>query len=214
MKIQKRLSLRYRFQSFVSVLFLGMTFSHSARAQEKRPSSSPLASSTEAQSPETARARCKATVKCFDAGPYIVTVIDIIEGDVPGYRKARLALQFNNLTDEALVLGYQSRSSFMVDNFKDYYSCCRTDTGEDTSAIGIGIDRDDKIGSQFTVGPRASNSASFDLWRHRPPDQPASYYHFYIMIDEIDPSGKTVLKHTPLFFKNLPPSTPEVGLKR
>jgi hypothetical protein len=46
---------------------------------------------------------------CFDAGAYTVTVVDIIEGDVPGCRLARLVLHIENMTDGNLVLGYRIR---------------------------------------------------------------------------------------------------------
>jgi hypothetical protein len=106
------------------------------------------------QAREAAHKRCKTAANCFDAGAYIVTVTDIIEGDIPGYRLARLALRFENLSDGTLVLGYRSGSSFMVDNLKNRYSCCKTDSSkEDTSAIGIGVDRDDKVDAQFMLKP-------------------------------------------------------------
>jgi hypothetical protein len=167
------------------------------------------------QDPEAARAHCRSDVTCFDAGAYIVTVFDIIEADIPRYRKARLALRFENLTDETLVLAYRSGSSLMVDNFKSLYSCCETKSSkEDTSAIGIGVDREDKVNAQFRLKPRASDTVSFDLWRHRPPDDAASYYHFDVMIDEIDPTGKTILRHPVLFFRNLPAIAPEADQKK
>jgi len=212
MKVQNRISPPHKIGFYIAVFCLMTRFLHTASAQEKLESVVLIPPQT--QTPEAKRAHCRTAVDCFDAGSYLMTVIDIIEGDIPGYRKARLALHFENLTDETLIFGYQSRSSFMVDNFRDYYSCCRTDTGEDTSAIGIGIDIDDQAGSQFTVKPHSSNNASFDLWRHRPPDQEASHYHFYIMIDELDPAGKTIVKHTPVFFKNLQPSRPGGEQKR
>lgn len=131
--------------------------------------------------------RCKDTANCIDAGPYTVTVTDIIEGDTPGYRFARLVLRFENLT------------------FRNRYSCCQTGSNpQDNSAVGIGVDRDGKADSQFMLKARESDTASFDLWRHRPPEQQASSYQFAIMIDEIDPGHPgTVLKQPILTFRNL-----------
>jgi hypothetical protein len=201
---------QYRIAGFSVVLILGCLM----HAQESVPNGSILTSS-QMKSPEAARKGCRSTANCFDAGAYIVTVTDIIEGDMPNYRKARLALVFENLTDETLVLAYRSGSSVMVDNFKNRYSCCQTDSSkEDASAIGIGIDRDDKVSPQFRLKPRASDSVSFDLWRHRPPDLAASHYHFDLMIDEIDPSGKTVLRRSVIFFRNLPARAPEEEQKK
>jgi hypothetical protein len=213
MKIQNHSLLvpraQYRIAVFSGVVILASLM----YAQESAPNASILAPSQIA--PEAARARCKTAVNCFDAGAYIVTVTDIIEGDIPNYRKARLALLFENLTAETLVLAYRSGSSFMVDNFKNRYSCCQTDSSkEDTSAIGIGIDHDDKVSPQFRLKPWASDTVSFDLWRHRPPDEAAFYYHFDLMIDEIDPSGKTVFRHPVVFFRNLPARAPEGKQKK
>jgi hypothetical protein len=168
MKVPKQYLLR-PFPSPMGVFLLVMILGLRARSQEAAPNSPLFVTPSQVQAPETARAHCKSAVNCFDAGPYIVTVTDIIEGDIPGYRLARLVLRFENLTDSTLVLGYRSGSSFMVDNFRNRYSCCKTDSSkEDTSAIGIGIDRDDKVDAQFMLKPRATDIVSFDLWRHRP----------------------------------------------
>lgn len=210
-KIDPLFNCRYR----THMLFLALILTSLAQSQELSRRASLLTVSPQVQDPQAARVRCRTSVNCFDAGSYIVTVTDVIEGDVPGYRRARLALRFENLTDNTLVLAYRSGSSFMVDNFKNRYSCCQTDsTREDTSAIGIGIDRDDKINPQFRLRPRASDTVSFDLWRHRPPEEPASYYHFDLMIDEIDQSGKFILRHPVLFFRNLPAIVPEADQKK
>ena len=214
MKIQNQSQLVRRSQCRIAVFSLVVSLSSSTYAQEAHPNASILTLS-QMQAVEAAHKRCKTAVNCFDAGAYIVTVTDIIEGDIPNYRKARLALLFENLTEETLVLAYRSGSSFMVDNFKNRYSCCQTDSSkEDTSAIGIGIDHDDKVSPQFRLKPRTSDTVSFDLWRHRPPDEPASYYHFDLMFDEIDPSGKTVLRHPVVFFRNLPARAPEEEQKK
>jgi hypothetical protein len=200
---------------WLGVLSLLMTFPFCAHAQEVTAESPIFTISSTMKDPVAARMECKKAVDCFDAGPYLVTVVDIIEGDIPGYRKARLVLVFGNLTDKILVLAYRSGSSFMVDDFKNRYSCCQTDSSrEDTSAIGIGIDRDGKIDPQFRLNPYASDTVSFDLWRHRPPEEAASHYHFDLMIDEIDPSAKKILRHPVLFFRNLPAVAPEADQKK
>lgn len=186
------------------ILIFAVMVTVSATCQENTldPSSLRL---REEQHGQTYYGRCKDTANCIDAGPYTVTVTDIIEGDTPGYRFARLVLRFENLTDGALVLAYRSGSSFLVDNFRNRYSCCQTGSNpQDNSAVGIGVDRDGKADSQFMLKARESDTASFDLWRHRPPEQQASSYQFAIMIDEIDPGHPgTVLKHPILTFRNL-----------
>lgn len=198
-----RMHLR-NLRSAMILFLLLLIFGFSARSQQASPNPALLTQSQE-QSRQASRTRCQTAANCFDAGPYVVTVTDIVEGDTPGYRLARLVLRFDNLTDTTLVLGYRSGSSFMVDNFRSRYSCCQADSSrEDTSAIGIGTDHDDKINPQFMLKPGSSDTISFDLWRHRPPDQPASYYHFDVMIDEIDPTGKTILRRTVVFFRTLP----------
>jgi hypothetical protein len=86
----------------------------STYAPESAPNASIL-TPLQMQAREAAHKRCKTAANCFDAGAYIVTVTDIIEGDIPGYHLARLALRFENLSDGTLVLGYRSGSSFMVE---------------------------------------------------------------------------------------------------
>lgn len=197
------------------VLLLVVSCSCLAFSQEAGSNSSPFTISSRVQAPEVARAQCKSDVSCFDAGSYLAIVTDILEGDVPSYRKARLAVRFENLTNETVVLAYRAGSALMVDNFKNRYSCCQTDSSkEDVSATGIGIDREDKINPQFRLKPRTSDTVIFELWRHRTSDEPASYYHFEVMIDELDPSGKVVLRHPVLFFKNLPATAPEADQRK
>ena len=195
-------ALLYRIGAFLFLLGFGFC----ARSQESTAKFSIVVMQSQVQAPEVARARCKTSVECFDAGAYVVTVTDISEGDIPGYRLARLVLRFENLSDSALILGYRSGSSFMVDKVRNRYSCCKTDSSrEDTSAIGIGIDRDERVNPQFMLKARGNDTVSFDLWRHRPPDQQASHFHFDVMIDEIDPGDLTTVVHHPvLFFRNLP----------
>ena len=54
-----------------------------------------------------------------------------------------------------------------VDDFRSH---------RDVRAIEDSFDfRDDKMDAQFMLKARASDTASFDLWRYRPPDQQASY---------------------------------------
>jgi hypothetical protein len=202
-------------QNKVGLLLLAFVVTARAHSQETASKASIFVLPSKVQDPEAARAHCRSDVTCFDAGAYVVTVTDIIEGDIPNYRRARLVLRFDNLTHDTLILAYRFHSSFMVDNSKSLYSCCQIDSSkEDTSAIGIGIDRDDKVNPQFRLKPQASDNVSFELWRHRPPDEPAAYYHFDVMIDEIDPTGKTILRHPVLFFRNLPAIAPEADQKK
>jgi hypothetical protein len=188
----------------VTALLCGIIAAVSATCQERMRTPLSLKRS-EQQQRQADHGRCKDTLNSVDAGAYTVTVTDIIEGDTPGYRLAHLVLRFENLTDGVLALAYRSGSSFLVDNFKKRYSCCQTGPNpQDNSAVGIGIDRDGKVDSQFMLQARESDTVSFELWRHHPPEQQATSYQFAIMIDEIDPGDlKTVRKHPILTFRNL-----------
>ncbi|HEV2730227.1 MAG TPA: hypothetical protein VGV15_09355, partial [Terriglobales bacterium] len=105
-----------------------------------------------------------------------------------------------------LILAYRAHSSLLVDNFRNKYSCCAPGSTRDTSAVGIGIDSDNTVDPQFMLKARQSDGVSFDLWRHRPPDQQASSYDFCLMIDQLDPGDlKTVQRHPNLVFKKLAP---------
>jgi hypothetical protein len=120
----------------------------------------------------------------------------------------RLVLRFENVTSHAVILGYRAQSGFLLDNFRNRYFCSQAgQTGpnaQDNSAVGIGTDRDSKVDPQLMLKPKQSESASFDLWRHRDLDQQVSFYDFDVMIDEIDPRDPgTVLTHPYLSFRNL-----------
>lgn len=147
---------------------------------------------------------CGKSPKCFDAGNYTVTVTDVIESQTPNSRLVRLIVRFENVSDQRVILAYRVHSSFLLDNFRNRYFCCKgAETSTDPSAVGIGTDMDGKVDSQFRLQPKQSGSVSFDLCRPRPPDQEASYYDFDVMIDQIDPDALTVQMHPFVSFRNL-----------
>jgi hypothetical protein len=190
----------------ISIVVVGM-FGDVPAAPQEMKSTTPQ---SQDQSKQTDQGHCRNSLNCIDVGPYTATVTDIIASETPNSRLVRLILRFENLTDHTLILGYRAHSGFLLDNFKSRYFCCRgAETALDPSAVGIGTDLGDKIDPQFMLKPKESDSASFDLWRQRPPNQPASYYDFDLMIDQIDPADiKTVLKHPYLSFRNLKARVP------
>ncbi len=201
MALGKQLRLLLRVSLQICIVVVGMNGDVPATSQEGKSSTPP----PPGQNTPTDQGHCRNSLNCFDAGAYTATVTDIIASETPNSRLVRLILRFENFTDHALILGYRAHSGFLLDNFKSRYFCCRgAETALDPSAIGIGTDVGDKVDPQFMLKAKESDSASFDLWRQRPPNQPSSYYDFDLMIDQIDPADlKTVLKHPYLSFRNL-----------
>jgi hypothetical protein len=78
MKIQNQSQLVRRSRCRIAAFSLVVSLASSTYAQEA-PNASILTLS-QMQAVETAHKRCKTAVNCFDAGTYIVTVTDIIEG--------------------------------------------------------------------------------------------------------------------------------------
>jgi hypothetical protein len=154
------------------------------------------------------RTHCGNKPNCVDEGSYTVTVTNIIESTTANSRMVRLILRFENVSDHTITLAYRAGSGFLLDNSGNRYFCSQAgQTGpnaQDNSAVGIGTDRDNKVDPIFMLKTKQSESASFDLWRKRPPDQQASSYDFDVMIDEIDPHDPgTVLTHPYVSFRKL-----------
>jgi hypothetical protein len=185
----------------ISIVVLGVIMGTLASAQEDKARPSPV----QEQNKQTDHSHCRNKASCAEAGPYTATVTDIIESETPNSRLVRLIFRFENVMDRPIILGYRAHSGFLLDNFSNRYFCCRgAEPVPDPSAVGIGTDIGDKVDPQLMLKPNESDSASFDFWRQRPPNQRAAYYDFDLMIDRIDPSDlKTVLKHPYLSFRNL-----------
>jgi hypothetical protein len=158
------------------------------------------------QNAQAARARCNASGSCVAESRYTATITDVLESDTPFSHQVRLILRFENLSDRPIILAYRAHSVFLLDNYKNRFFCCKSDTAPDVSAVGLGTDVAGKVDPQLVLKPHESEIATFDLWRHREPDLQAFYYDFDLKIDEIDPGSKyTVLKSPYLSFRDLVP---------
>ena len=192
-------------------LVLASTFGVSASAQEARRTSQVEQGQEPNQQSEGAR--CDMSPNCVDAGDYKATVTKIFESTTEKSRMVRVILRFENVSDHIIILAYRAQSGFLLDNFGNRYFCSQGgQTGpnaQDNSAVGIGIDRENKVDPQFILKPKQSDIASFDLSRSRGINQPATFYDFDVMIDAIDPRDPgTVLNHPYLSFRNLQPKVP------
>jgi hypothetical protein len=200
------------------ITVVAITFGVSAYAQEARRNSSRV---EQAQEPnqQSEGARCDGSLNCVDAGEYTATVTKIFESMTEKSRMVRVILQFENVSDHVIILAYRAQSGFLLDNFRNRYFCSQGgQTGpnaQDNSAVGIGIDRDNKIVPQFMLKTKQSDIASFDLSRSRGINQQATFYDFDLMIDQINPRDPgTVLNHPFLSFRNLQSKVPGSGQSR
>jgi hypothetical protein len=186
---------------------LAITFGISAYTQEAKRNSSRVEQVPEPNQ-QSEGARCDRSPNCVDAGEYTATVTKIFESTTEKSRMVRVILRFENVSDHVIILAYRAQSGFLLDNFRNRYFCSQGgQTGpnaQDNSAVGIGIDRDNKIDPQFMLKPKQSDIASFDLSRSRGINQQATFYDFDVMIDEIDPVDPgIILSHPFLSFRNL-----------
>jgi hypothetical protein len=148
------------------ITVVAITFGVSAYAQEARRNSSRV---EQAQEPnqQSEGARCDGSLNCVDAGEYTATVTKIFESMTEKSRMVPVILQFENVSDHVIILAYRAQSGFLLDNFRNRYFCSQGgQTGpnaQDNSAVGIGIDRDNKIDSQVSRQESASECGSTNL---------------------------------------------------
>jgi hypothetical protein len=109
-------------------------------------------------------ARCDMSPNCVDAGEYKATVTKIFESATEKSRMVRVILRFENVSDHVIILAYRAQSGFLLDNFGNRYFCSQGgQTGpnaQDNSAVGIGIDRENKVDPQFILKPKQTLPAS------------------------------------------------------
>jgi hypothetical protein len=151
------------------------------------------------------KVRCKNSGSCVAEELYTATVTDVLLSDTPTSHQVRLIVRFENMSGIPLILGYRSHTASVLDNFKNRFYCCASQSSPDFNAIGIGIDTGNKVDPQLLLQPHESANAIFELWRHRDNLQAASY-DFDVMIDQIDPENKYRVLHNPyLSFRDLVP---------
>ena len=146
---------------------------------------------------------CRISDYCFRAGDFSATILQMSDGASGNYRRIRLDVQFQNLTDHELTLAYHSGTSILTDDLGNTYSCCKAGGGPDTSARGIGTNQEGKSDPQFKLDPHNSEVAIFEVWGIRNGKDTPESFHYELAIDEMDSKNpKVFVRQRALFFRD------------
>ena len=116
----------------------------------------------------------------------MAVVEQIIASDGGRNHVIRLNVKFRNVTNQPIILAYHSGSSVAVDNYGSRYFWGRAGT-HDTSATGIGLLAGRTADPQFTLNPGETRTATWQLFRPRPPTSPiGSGYTWDVTIDQLE----------------------------
>jgi len=138
---------------------------------------------------------------CFDAGSYLVRVMQLTDGTEGNYNVIRF--RFENVSGGTLVLAYRAHTSIAVDEFENSYFCCTAKAAPDTSATGIGINQDKDTDSQFKLEPKHSGDVTFQVWGHRARSQESPYFHYDVTIEEMDPNNpRRIQRQRAIYFED------------
>ena len=146
---------------------------------------------------------CRISDYCFRAGDFTATIIQMSDGASGNYRRIRLNVQFQNMTDHDLRLAYHSGASILTDDLGNTYSCCKAGGGPDTSAKGIGTNQEGKTDPQFKIEAHGLDSAVFEVWGIRNGKEAPESYHYDLTIDEMDfKNPKVIMRQRALLFRD------------
>ena len=121
--------------------------------------------------------------QCFNAGPFAAAVTQMTMSQQGYYHIIRMNVQFQNLTNQPLIIAYHDGSMVMVDNNGATYGPAGGNPGE---LQGMGIDRGNQTDSQFMLGPGQTGSALFSVARGRGNDSPiGTGFTYNLTIDEL-----------------------------
>ena len=145
---------------------------------------------------------------CFNAGPFLANVSQMTMSQQGGWHVISMNIQFQNTTNQPLIIAYHDGSMVMTDNNGATYQGAGGNPGE---LQGMGIDRGAQTDPQFVLNPGQTSSAMFSVARGRPANSPiGTGYTYNLTIDELQPqNGATaiVLRSYNLNFPTLTPGT-------
>jgi len=125
------------------------------------------------------------------------------DGASGNYRRIRLNLRFQNLTDHEVTLAYHAGTSTITDDIGNTYSCCKAGGGPDTSAKGIGTNQDGKTDAQFTLDAHGADVATFEVWGIRNGKEVPEAFHYDLTMDEMDfKNPKLIIRQRALLFRD------------
>ena len=145
---------------------------------------------------------------CFNAGPFLANVSQMTMSQEGPWHVIRMNVQFQNTTNQPLIIAYHDGSMIMTDNNGSTYQGAGGNPGE---LQGMGIDRGAQIDPQFVLNPGQTGSAMFAVARGRPANSPiGTGYGYNLTIDELQTqNGATaiVVRSYNLNFPSLTPGT-------
>jgi hypothetical protein len=144
--------------------------------------------------------------QCFNAGPFAAAVTQMTTSQQGSWHVVRMNVQFQNNTDQPLIIAYREGSMVMVDNLGNTYQPAG---GYGGPVQGIGIDRGNQTDSQFSLAPGQVGNAMFAVARMRG-NQSAigTNYAYNFTIDELQPQNgaeAVALRQYNLNFPDLAP---------
>lgn len=121
--------------------------------------------------------------QCFNAGPFAAAVTQMTMSQQGYWHIIRMNLQFQNLSNQPLIIAYHEGSMVMVDNLGNTY----VPAGGNPGAVqGMGIDRGNQTDSQFVLGPGQTGNAMYSVARSRGNDSAiGTGFSYNFTIDEL-----------------------------
>jgi hypothetical protein len=121
--------------------------------------------------------------QCFNAGPFAAAVTQMTMSQQGYWHIIRMNLQFQNLTNESLIIAYREGSMVMVDNLGNTYQAAGGNPG---AVQGMGIDRGNQTDSQFVLGPGQTGNVMYSVARSRGNDSAiGTGFSYNFTIDEL-----------------------------
>ncbi len=138
-----------------------------AAAPAVAPVQTAAAASAAAAPPAPMEDLCAGKPRCAHPGPFVAEIQNITSALSGTYQDhvLRVNVQFRNVSDQPLILGYTATSSKMVDDLGNEYYWGRAGT-YDRSVTGMGIVEGRSAGAGFVLQPGQQRMATFQLIRY------------------------------------------------
>lgn len=140
-----------------------------------------------AEAPEPVKDPCGGDVRCNHAGPFVAEVVrvNLSKRDPYNDQIVETTVRFSNVSNEPIVLGYQSGSSVIVDDAGNRYAWGRPGT-HDTSVKGIGLVTGRSADPSFRLDPGQSRNATFTNWFRAGRRQVGTSYAFDFTVEQLE----------------------------
>lgn len=107
---------------------------------------------------------CTGIPNCYAAGPFVAEIVQLAPNQPKNNAHVvRVGVRFRNVSNQPLILAYQSNSGTMLDNYGQQYG---VDWRSNANVSGIGQSTRNKADPQFVLSPGESRTASFNYSRY------------------------------------------------